>query len=178
MNPASSGELIKDIEKSAIRFRIAQVVFMLVVVGGLALVIYLQQAQIMAQRETLESVEAQQEQLTKSVGEIKKSNAEALARVERRLNCITVFFSQTDRDSLSITDVEKCSLSREEDIQQFFGGGGEVPNADPGAPSGSQPASTAEPSPDQTPDQPPTQPKGVPTRLLEFVCGQSKLLCR
>jgi len=99
---SSTQELIAAIENKDRRFRFAQTIFM---VGTfLALIVV-----IGAQQKTLNAVQAQLAQAKSTAAAQSKQADEAATRIERRLDCMVVFFSQKDRTALSIADIDKCT---------------------------------------------------------------------
>lgn len=109
----NTNELIAQIEKKDRRFRFFQTLFMVLTMLALVLV-------ISAQQRTLDGVQSQLAQQKEIAAKADKSSKDQLATILRRFDCLTVFFSQTNRTNLSIEDIDKCTLNREGDLQQFF----------------------------------------------------------
>lgn len=109
----STQALITAIESKDRRFRLAQTIFMVGTFIALIVVIG-------AQQKTLSAVEDQLIQAKNTAAKQSKQSDEASARIERRLDCMVVFFSQKDRTRLSIDNVDKCTLNRDGNLQQFF----------------------------------------------------------
>lgn len=105
--------LIEDIERKDRRFRIAQSIFtamILIVLVGI----------VMAQYRTLRAVQQQLNQQRTIAQQADDNSKEAQATILRRLDCMTVFFSQRDRVNLTIANIDRCTLNRDGDIQKFF----------------------------------------------------------
>lgn len=106
-------ELVKAIERKDKRFRFFQTVFM---VGTFVLLILV----ISAQQRTIDGID---NQITEARAERTKQSDANQARTEtilRRLDCLAVYFSQSSRAGLTIANIDKCTLNREGDVQQFF----------------------------------------------------------
>lgn len=110
---SSTQQLISAIETKDKRFRLAQAAFM---VGTFIILIII----ISTQQRTLEAVQTQLEQQKINSEAATKREAATAARIERRLDCMVVFFSQKDRAQLSIDNIDKCTINRDGNIQQFF----------------------------------------------------------
>lgn len=110
---ASTQELINKIEKKDKRFRLFQSLFM---IGTFIALIFI----IGAQQKTLESIQDQVEEQSIANATASKERSEQLASITRRLDCMVVFFSQPDRDNLTIEDVETCVLNKDQDLNKFF----------------------------------------------------------
>lgn len=109
----TTDKLIHAIEHKDRRFRLFQTIFM---VGTfLALIII-----IGGQQNTLDGIRAQQTEAKDQAKAQDKQSNELGARIERRLDCMVVFFSQKERTNLSIENIDKCTLNRDGDIQRFF----------------------------------------------------------
>lgn len=109
----STQDLISTIERKDKRFRLAQAIFM--VATFIALIVI-----IGAQQRTLDRLQDQVEQGKAVAAAADKRDEEQTQKILRRLDCMTVFFSQTDRQNLSIKDIDRCTLEREGDPQLFF----------------------------------------------------------
>jgi hypothetical protein len=131
--------LIKAIEHKDRRFRLFQLLFMLSTFIALIII-------ISAQQRTLNGVERQLKEARESSKQQADQSTKATDIILRRLDCMTVFFSQRDRTNLTIENVDRCTLNRSGDIQQFF-------RENPNSPTGV----------DVTPEQQPTAP--TPTEL-------------
>lgn len=105
--------LIRDIERKDRRFRVAQSIFTILILLVLVGV-------ITAQYRTLAGVRNQLQQQKEIAAMADKQNQERQETMLRRLDCMTVFFSQKDRTNLSIKDIDKCTLDRGGEIQKFF----------------------------------------------------------
>ncbi len=110
---SSTSSLIAAIERKDRRFRLFQTIFM---VGTFIALIVI----IGAQQRTLDGVEEQLSQAKSVAAEQSKRANESDDKIERRLDCMVVFFTQKDRNNLSITDIDKCTLDKDGDLQQFF----------------------------------------------------------
>jgi len=109
----STRTLIAAIERKDRRFRLFQTLFM---VGTfLALIII-----IGAQQRTLGELQESQKQAEQVAIETAKRSSEQQDTILRRLDCMSVFFNQTNRTNLTIDNIDKCTLSREGNIQEFF----------------------------------------------------------
>lgn len=109
----STESLIAAIERKDRRFRFFQTVFMVGTFVALILIIG-------AQQRVLDGVGQQLTEARKTAAQQDKKSNESDAKIERRLDCMVVFFSQIDRTNLSIANIDKCTLNRNGDIQQFF----------------------------------------------------------
>jgi len=109
----STDKLIHAIESKDRRFRLFQMLFM---VGTFVALIII----ISAQQRTLDGVQTQLTQAKEVAQEQNKQSDELGKRIERRLDCMVVFFSQQERANLSIANIDKCTLNRDGDIQRFF----------------------------------------------------------
>lgn len=109
----STQDLIGQIELKDRRFRLAQAVFMLATL--LALI-----AVISAQQRTLDGVKQQLTEQKNIATAADKRSSDQQQTILRRLDCMTVFFSQTDRTNLTIKNIDKCTLDRAGDLQKFF----------------------------------------------------------
>lgn len=109
----STRTLIAAIERKDRRFRLFQTLFM---VGTfLALIII-----IGAQQRTLGELQDSQKQAEKVAVETAKRSKDQQDTILRRLDCMSVFFSQKDRTNLTIDNIDRCTLEREGSLQQFF----------------------------------------------------------
>lgn len=102
----STQELIQKIEKKDRRFRFFQSSFVLLLMIGLTTVIYIQ-------FQLLDTVKMQLRQDASTAKETREARDKQLGRVERRLNCIVLYFTQQNRTTITIEDIDKCTLSRE-----------------------------------------------------------------
>lgn len=109
----SAEALIHAIEQKDRRFRLFQTLFM---VGTFIALIVI----ISAQQRTLDGVQAQLDQAKKVAQDQSQQSDESQATILRRLDCMSVFFSQRDRTNLSIENIDKCTLNRNGNLQQFF----------------------------------------------------------
>lgn len=110
---ATTESLIAAIERKDRRFRVFQTLFM---VGTFVALIFI----ISAQQRTLSGVEEQLKQAKEVAQEEAKRSTDQQDTVLRRLDCMSVFFSQTNRTNLSIENIDRCTLSREGNLQEFF----------------------------------------------------------
>lgn len=138
-------ELIGLIERKDRIFRFSQSLFMILVLVALLSV-------ITAQFRTLEAVRTQVDEQSKIVGEIQKNNDEALDKVNRRLNCLAIYFSQKDRTQITIQNIDSCVLNKDGSNQQFDNSagtspGGQTPNL---SPSTTEPATGSATTPSQS----------------------------
>lgn len=106
-------KLIRDIELKDKRFRVAQSVFTILILLVLIGV-------ITAQYRTLNGVQDQLDQQKSIAAAADSRDKEQQETILRRLDCMTVFFSQVDRTKLSIENIDKCTLNRDGNLQQFF----------------------------------------------------------
>jgi hypothetical protein len=162
---ASTQELINKIESKDRRFRTAQAAFMLLLLAALVGIVFVQ-------FRTLESVH-QQLVVSRTVAAETKSQSNAQnAIIIHRLDCMTAFFSVPNRTNLTISDVEKCSISGN-DPQQYFtpnngtttqkntdGSTTTTTNDTPGNP-GSSTGPTSQAPQNQAPTVPPVQKSPV-----------------
>lgn len=109
----SAEELIHAIERKDRRFRFAQTLFM---VGTFVALIII----IGAQQRTLDGVQQQLTQAKQIALETANRSKDQQDTILRRLDCMSVFFSQRDRTNLSIENIDKYTLNRDGDLQQFF----------------------------------------------------------
>lgn len=109
----STQELINRIESKDRRFRTAQAVFLILLLSLLIGVIFVQ-------FRTLDTVRQQLVASKAAVKENSKQSDKQREVIVRRLDCMVAFFSQTDRQNLSIQDIEKCSLSKDDELNKFF----------------------------------------------------------
>jgi hypothetical protein len=168
----NTDELIAQIEHKDRRFRVAQALFMSATLVALIIV-------ISAQQRTLDSVKAQLVE-QKSIAEAAAQQSDDQRdKIIRRLDCIVVFFTNPDRADLTIDDIDKCTLNRDESVQQFFQlpepTESETPpdltpssgDPDPGAPQPTTPKPENPPQPIVPPvlppsERPPIEVLGIP----------------
>ncbi len=143
----SAEALIHAIEQKDRRFRLFQTLFM---VGTFIALIVI----ISAQQRTLDGVQAQLDQAKKVAQDQSQQSDESQATILRRLDCMSVFFSQRDRTNLSIENIDKCTLNRDGDLQQFFT---QQPGEEPQTTREQQAPSNL------TPSTPPRQDEGAVT---------------
>lgn len=137
-------QLIENIEKKDRRFRTAQAIFMAILFSALVGIIFIQ-------FKTLQSVQQQLVAQKDTAQETTKENQQIQDKIIRRLDCMVAFFSQTDRTNLSIADIDKCSLNRDGNVQQFF----QSPESTPSAQS---PTINQNPTPKTSTSAPTTTP--------------------
>lgn len=149
LNPTiaqSTDDLISQIEHKDRRFRLAQTIFMISTLLALVIV-------ISAQQRTLDGVKDQLAQAKSTAETQAKQSDEQRDKIIRRLDCMVVFFTQADRTNLTIENIEKCSLNRDENIDQFF----KQPESSPAEnPPNLTPGSSPTPGPTAQPNQPQT----------------------
>lgn len=109
----NTNELIAQIEKKDRRFRFFQTLFMVLTMLALVLV-------ISAQQRTLSGVRDQLTEQKRIAEQADDRSQEQQATILRRLDCMTVFFSQTDRTNLTIENIDRCTLNRDGSLQEFF----------------------------------------------------------
>lgn len=110
---ASTDDLIAQIEMKDRRFRIAQTTFMVCTFAALIVVIFML-------NRTLNGVQDQLAQAKDTAISQDKNANDATNKIIRRLDCMTIFFSQRDRTNLTIQNIDQCTLERDGDIQRFF----------------------------------------------------------
>ena len=110
---ASATELLLLIEKKDSRFRLFQTLFM---VGTFILLIIV----ILAMQSVLNEIKQQNERAKEVAVKESKENEVNQEKIIRRLNCMVIFFSHEDRTNLSIDNIDKCSLNRDKNVNQFF----------------------------------------------------------
>ena len=162
-------QLIKDIEQKDRRFRTAQSVFTIIILLVLVGI-------ITAQYRTLAGVREQLTQAKTIAAAADNKSKEQQTTILRRLDCMTVFFSQRDRTNLTIENIDQCTLNRDGDLQKFFTKdvNGETQTTKTPQPSTEQPSPKVPSTPSQgesaaptTPVTPPTLPVPQPQSLLD-----------
>lgn len=103
---ATTEQLLAQIEAKDRKFRLAQALFMVSTLVALIVVVAFQ-------LQTLNGIKQGQEEYV-------KNSKDSQQKIERRLDCMTVFFSQKDRTNLTIQNIDQCTLERDGDIQRFF----------------------------------------------------------
>ena len=177
----STQQLISQIEKKDRRFRTAQSIFMALLMVTLICLVTLV-------FKTLNSVEEQLVGQKGIINEIKREEADQLAKITRRLDCMVVFFSTPERQNLTIENVENCALNRNEDIDQFFQQPESTPSEQPPNLEDSAPTATQEndeaqnpsPQPEQQPEEPPViepRPPVIPLPLIDTNICLLEILC-
>jgi hypothetical protein len=179
----STQELINQIESKDRKFRTTQAFFMLMLLATLIAVIFVQFRTLDTVRQQLTSSKATAVEATKQGDEQRKT-------IIRRLDCMTAFFSQTDRQNLTIKDVDKCSISSDGSPEKFFApanGSSSQVNTDgsttttttktPGNPGATNPKPATNPQPTSSPvivePRPPVEVLGVPVCLpFTEVCAR------
>lgn len=91
------------------------------------------------QSEQSRQILSELQKVTEVLSENAKSQSEQIDGIDRHLDCIVIFFAQTDRTEKSIADIESCTLKD-----------GETGESVEKAPNSSPSASTTPPSPPQT----------------------------
>lgn len=160
----STQDLIGQIERKDRRFRVAQAVFMISTLIALIIV-------ISAQQRTLTGIKDQLVQAKAAQAAASKQSDDQRDKIIRRLDCIVVFFTMPNRATVTIDDIDKCSLNRDQTVQQFFAQPENTPAEKPPnlAPSSSAPSgTTAQPNqPQPTTPTPPVIPSPPdPLKLL------------
>ena len=110
---ASTQELIGKIERKDKRFRFFQALFMVATFVALIFI-------IAAQQRTLDNVQTQVQKEAEVAEKAREQRTEQLAEITRRLDCMVVFFSQPNRDNLTIENVDNCVLNKNDDLNKFF----------------------------------------------------------
>lgn len=165
----STQELISRIESKDRKFRTAQALFMAMLLATLIGIIFVQ-------FRTLDTVHQQLTTSKATAAEATRQGDDQRKTIIRRLDCMTAFFSQPDRQNLTIKDVDKCSISAGGSAEQFFApanGTSTQQNTDgsttttttstpgnPGATNPTPPAPSATPTPAPQPE--PLKVLGVP----------------
>lgn len=156
----STQELINRIESKDRKFRTAQAIFTLLLFVALVGVIFLQFRTLNNVREQLNTSKA-------TAAETAKQSDLQREKIIRRLDCMVAFFSQKDRTNLSISNIDKCSLDRNGNLNDFF----IVPGGTINAPAnGTTPTTSSQPSQQQSttaPKTPDTSPPVTSPRLIE-----------
>lgn len=175
--------LIQDIERKDRRFRIAQTVFMVLLIGGFVAGGFLA-------NQAYQSAQAQRDRDNAAV--IQAVN-DKLDRQSEQLRCIVEFFTIEDRANLVITSVEDCfdvnrTSQDDSDDSAFSAEGEQSPNFTPGptgpqqtidpqspglSPVGPTPQQPSEPTPEPEPpaEDPPVEVLGIPVCVpLTGVC--------
>jgi len=111
--PATTDELIHHIESKDRRFRFAQTIFMVSALLGLIVVIAFQ-------NQTLNGLKTQAAKDAETVKVQSEQSNNVQETILRRLDCLAVYFSQTSRGRLTITNINKCTLDRNGTALQFF----------------------------------------------------------
>lgn len=148
-------ELIHAIEQKDRRFRLFQSLFMIFTFIALIVIIGIQQ-------RTLNNVQAQVEKDAIVAQQTREARTEQLEAITRRLNCMLVFFSTPDRNGLTIENVNKCSLNRDENLNKFFEDEPNNSSENPPNLPGSGPTATqenAEPQGQPNPSADPSEPE-------------------
>lgn len=140
----STQDLIRDIERKDRRFRIAQAVFMTGVMITLIGV-------IVAQFSILSTVKQQLEDDKVATELAREQRNQQLESIERRLNCMVVFFSTPDRDNLTIENIQNCTLNKDKDLNQFFQNESSNRSENPPNLTDSSPTATSENAEEQKP---------------------------
>ena len=141
----STQELINRIESKDRKFRLAQSVFMILLLATLTGVIFVQFRTLNAVKEQLIVQKATSEERS-------SQNRELQDKIIRRLDCMVQFFSQPDRSNLTIENINQCSLNRNEDVQQFFQQPESTPSQKPNTVNPTaQPEETTMPEPSEPP---------------------------
>lgn len=152
----STQQLIQQIEKKDRRFRTAQSIFMALLMITLIFLVSLV-------FRTLDSVKQQLEGQKNIVAQFKEEEEAQLQKITRRLDCMVVFFSTPDRQNLTIEDIERCSLNRDENVDQFFEQPESTPSEQPPNLDDSSSTATQEnaeeqrTAPNQSSPEPPTE---------------------
>jgi hypothetical protein len=110
---ANTHDLISTIERKDRRFRFFQTLFM---VGTFIALIII----IGGQQRTLDGVQKQLSEARQTAQAQSKQTDNSQTTILRRLDCLAVYFSQKDRASLTIENIDQCTLNRDGTPQQFF----------------------------------------------------------
>jgi hypothetical protein len=110
---ASTQELINQIESRDRKFRTTQSFFMFMLLATLIGIIFVQFRTLESVHQQLITSKATAQQATKQADSQRTT-------IIRRLDCMTAFFSQIDRQNLTIKDVDKCSISTDGNPEKFF----------------------------------------------------------
>lgn len=156
----STQQLIASIERKDKRFRLFQSLFMIGTFIGLIIIIG-------AQQRTLDGVQAQVKQDAEIAERTRADRTEQLNDITRRLNCMVVFFSTPDRTNLTIENVEKCTLNKDENLNKFFHDEPTNNSENPPNLSDSAPTAAQENAEAPAPEQPNTEDPGGETPPAE-----------
>lgn len=96
-------QLIRDIEKKDRRFRIAQAVFNTVLLASAIITMILAYT-------ILQNVQQQQHQLATAVEDLKQANAAQLKKANDHIDCIALFFAQSDRIYKTLNLTQRCDI--------------------------------------------------------------------
>ena len=107
---SSTRELIATIEQKDRQFRIAQSIFMAILLLSLLAVVGVQLRTLSGVQEQLRQQGVLLEEQRKNTEDIKNTTA----NVSRQLDCIAQFFAQRDRQDAVITDLEQCVIVNED----------------------------------------------------------------
>lgn len=172
---SSTRELIATIEQKDRRFRTAQAVFMAFLLLSLLAVVFVQLRTLAGVQEQLK----QQGVLLEAQRENTEDLKSTTAKVSRQIDCIAEFFTQRDRSTATIKDLEQCVIVRPDGtiVEPTFTRNSQEPanpaaeqpsqaeTIDPSSPgltplNPQQPAEPAVPGPE--PDNPPVEILGIP----------------
>ncbi len=147
---AETQKLIRKVERKDRQFRIAATIFAIGIMLILAILLAIGLRNLSKANDQL----VQQKQLL-------EQQQESTEKISRRLDCMTVFFSQKDRTGLSIANIDQCTLNRSGDIQRFFvqpqtGQSSQPQNASPNNSGNSTSSTPTTPSQPQEPSNPPS----------------------
>jgi hypothetical protein len=110
---ASTQELINSIEKKDKSFRLAQSIF-------LTLLLVLLVGIVFVQFRTLDTVRQQLVASKATATETTNQSNQQRDTIIRRLDCVVAFLNQPNRTALVISDIDKCSLNTADSPTKFF----------------------------------------------------------
>ena len=109
----STQELINRIETKDRRFRVAQSVFLTLLLMFLSGIVFVQFRTLNTVREQLVSSKA-------TALETSKQSDEQRDLIIRRLDCMVAFLSVEDRTGLTLADIDNCSKAESDNLDEFF----------------------------------------------------------
>lgn len=98
--------LIKNIEAKDRRFRVAQVIFLAVIITSILALLFLGYQQQLANQKLIASQEIALNKLTNGA----KQRTEQINDLEQHIDCIVLLFQSKNRANLVISDVESCKI--------------------------------------------------------------------
>lgn len=122
-------EVLDDLTKKDKRFRVARMFFFVVLAASVIGIVVIQAYTLGTVKEQLRTANATADAAKRTTNQVKTSSD----TVNRHLDCIVAFFQRPDRASITIEDINKCTLSKQGDITQSFpqppSSGGDASNA-------------------------------------------------